>query len=163
MTPLELQRALAAMPPRAAQTLVFRCVEGRSAAECAALYGIGLPQWQLLFLDAARSLVGQSAPLDDQARPDLAQRLQRLLDEGGSEPDPLVDRLRGLTEHRDEVRRLTLAAEEAAARSPARQREGWLRRIAVVLIIVASIYVWLRDKGATPAPGPRDRPTAEPR
>ena len=160
MTALELQRALASMPSRSAQTLVFRCVDGRSPSECAALYGVGLPQWEVLFLEAARQLVGQPAPLYDGTLEALASQLQRAL--SGEDPQlaDLVNPLRALTAEREEVRRLIAAAEAAAAHSPAQTRELWLRRVAVVLIIVASIYVWLRDRDKPPEPqGTRSRPT----
>lgn len=165
MTPARLQRALETMPSRAAQTLIFHCVEGRSAPECAALYGIGLAQWEILFLEAARALAGDTAPLEDGARRSLAGQLQRA---GETEPPadsklvPLLALLRSLTEQRDEVQRLLLEAERAAAASPARAREAWLRRLAVAAIIAVSLFVWLREREQPPTPPPRHFPLPPP-
>jgi hypothetical protein len=149
------------MPPRSAQTLVFRCVDGQSPEACAALYGIGLPQWQVLFLEAARHLAGLRQPLPDAERLALAPRLENALQEGDPKLATLTLPLSDLIRQRDEVRALIAAAELAAAQSPERNRETWLRRVAVVLIIAVSIYVWWRDKDKPPeTPGMRARPTA---
>jgi hypothetical protein len=164
MTAFELQRALSAMPPRAAQTLMFRCLEMQTAEECAALYGIGLPQWNILFLEAARALTGESSLLGDAERRALADELYRqcelLLTPGAPEPatlDPRIVRLAALVHHREEVRRLIVEAERTAAQSPARRREGWLRRAAVVAIIGVSLFVWMRDRDKPPEPPTRNR------
>lgn len=185
MTPHELQRALAQMPSRAAQTLIFRCIERRTARACAALYGIGLPQWHVLYFEAARALAGDTSLLPDDVRTCRAELLQRaaevvpgpantyflLRDEDAPPPtagepeladaalrDPAVARwvalLKSLTDQREEVHQLMLETERVAAASPARAREGWLRRLAVVAIIAVSLFVWLRErnKAAPPAP-----------
>lgn len=143
------------MPPRAAQTLLFRCVEGHSAEACAALYGIGLPQWQVLFLDAARALTGETQALPDAERTRRAHLLFAAFEGNGAE-DPLAPALRALAAQKDDVRALLLAAEQAAAASPARARETWLRRAAVVAIIAISLFVWWRDRDKPP-------PSADPR
>lgn len=148
MTPLELQRALGQMPPRAAQTLIFRCVDARTPAECAALYGVGLPQWEVLQLEAARALAQQTQPLPDAERARLGRRLAALLDapEPPADPEvgPLAELLRSLRAQGPQVQQLLVEAERAAAASPARTRETWLRRLAVVVIIAVSLLVWLK-------------------
>ncbi len=171
MTPLELQRALGQMPSRSAQTLTFHCLEARPALECAALYGIGLPQWELLYFEAARALAGDTRQLPDAVRAPLARQLRladEVLLEGRGEPrppeveatlrnlqlTPLIARLRALAEQRDEVQALIVAAERAAAASPARAREGWLRKLAVVAILAVSLFVWLRERNRTAPPTP---------
>lgn len=167
MTPPELQRALAAMPPRAAQTLLFRCVEQHSTDACAALYGVGLPQWRILFFDAARALIGEVRPLPDAERATRAAELDALYGDPRASPRPdqapLLTPLRALAEHRGEVRRLLIDAERAAEASPARAREAWLRRIAVVAIIAVSIFVWMRDREAPPKRPPEQRQLPLPR
>ena len=45
-----------------------------------------------------------------------------------------------------QVHQLLIEAERVAASSPARARDGWLRRLAVAVIIVVSILVWLRER-----------------
>lgn len=166
MTPEALFRALQQLPPRAAQTLLFRCVERRTAEGCAALYGIGLEQWKLLFFEAARGLVGEVDPLPDAQRVGLAAQLHAAF-EGTAEPAELahlLTPLRRLVEHREEIERLRAEAERAAAASPARARETWLRRLAVVAIIAVSLFVWLRDRDKPPPPvDPRTRQLPLPR
>ncbi len=159
MTPPELQRALAQMPSRSAQTLVLSCIEGRSPAECAALYGVDLPQWEILFFEAARALVADVKPLPDADRRRLATALQEQL-----RFDPSLVTLapaaaiHALITHREEVHQLTVEAERAAAASPARAREGWLRRVAVVVIVAVSFFVWLRERNKAPEPTPSHNP-----
>lgn len=156
MTPPELHRALAQMPSRSAQILIFRCVEGRAPADCAALYGVGLPQWEVLQLEAARALAGQTLPLADAERANLGRRLAAQLDapepvEADAEVDALTGLLRSLRSNGPELQRLLLEAERAGAASPARAREAWLRRLAVVVILAVSLFVWLRERNK-PAP-----------
>ncbi|GEM_PF-2173372 len=152
MTPAELHAALAQMNPRAAQTLIFACVEGRPVEECAALYGVGLPQWEVLFFEAARGLLGQTQPLSDADRRAQATAL------ASSAPSPLSDALASLAAHADEVQRLRIEAERAAALSPARARETWVRRVAVALIIGVSLFVWLRERNAPTPAAPSHNP-----
>ena len=152
MTAPELQQALARMPSRFAQALIFHCVEGRTAPECAALYGIGVPQWEILFLDAACALASQPAPLTDAARLTLATHVQADLAQPPSAALPASRAAQALILHREEVHRLLLETERAAAASPARAREGWLRRLAVVLIIAVALFVWLRERNKPPPP-----------
>lgn len=140
MTPAQLHAALAQMNPRAAQTLIFRCVENRSDAECAALYGVGQPQWRALYFEAARALVGEVSALPDSERGTLSPRL--------------IAALADLTTHAEEVQRLRVEAEQAAAVSPARARETWTRRAAIALIIGVSLFVWLRERNAPPPHNP---------
>ena len=149
------------MPPRATQTLLFRCVEGRTAQECAELYGIGLPQWQRLFFDAARAFVGDTTPIADGPCTTLANQLHHALerapevaDLAGQDPQValLAAQLRSLIQQRAEVDRLLIEAEATAAASPARAREAWLRRLAVVVIIAVSLFVWLRERNPPPTP-----------
>jgi hypothetical protein len=164
VTSLELQRALGRMPSRAAQTLILRCLEGRSVETCASLYGVGVPQWQILFFDAARALAGDPVPLADPQRARLADRLQRAAGppEQGSMHEPrivaLAALLQSLVDQRDEVQRLLFEAERAEASSPARVRETWLRRLAVVVIIAVSLFVWMRERSKPPTPSPSHFP-----
>ena len=143
MTALELQQALAAMPSRAAGTLILRCVDDHSPEQCAGLYGIGQSQWEILYLEAARALVGQTTPLDDATRQRLAPRLVQGLQT--PELEAVILGVQSLTQHREEVKRLITASEKAAESSPARRREPWIRGIAIVAIVAVSAVVWFRD------------------
>lgn len=160
MTPPELQRALAQMNPRQAQTLIFRCIDARPVDACAALYGVGIPQWEILFFEAARAFVGQTQPLPDSQRVALAQRLQQPVADPALAP--LTAALAALTTHREEVQRLIVDTERAEAASPARAREAWLRRLAVVAIIAVSLFVWMREREKPPAPSPTQFPLPRP-
>lgn len=160
MTPVQLQQALERMPSRAAQTLIFRCVEGRSPAECAALYGIGVPQWEVLFFDATRALVQDATPLDAATRRAHAAQLQAELTSAIALPSPLslTTAVSALTRHAEEVQRLRAEAEKAAAASPARARETLLRRVAVAAIVAVSLFVWMRERNKPPTPTPSHFP-----
>jgi hypothetical protein len=152
--PAALLQALGALHSRAAQVLIFRCLEGRPPQECAALYGVDVPQWEILFLDAARALASDTAPLDDSIRKTLARRLQAELATPVAEPLPATKAVAALSANAQEVQRLLAEAEQRAAASPERAREGWIRRLAVVLIIGVSLFVWLRERNKPPAPTP---------
>jgi hypothetical protein len=67
-----------------------------------------------------------------------------------------------LSLHREEVHRLLVEAERAAAASPARAREGWLRLIAVALIVAVSLFVWLRERNKPPPAAPSHFPLPPP-
>src|ERR1700752_1852828 len=51
-----LWRALTRIPPRSAQLLTFRCVEGKSLEDCAALYGVSTQALGVHLLRAASQL-----------------------------------------------------------------------------------------------------------
>ncbi len=142
----ELHRGLTQLPSRFAQTLIFHCLESRPPQECAALYGIDLPQWEILFWEAARGLARETAPLSDFQRRALAAQLQSELTHPVPNPMRASVAAAALRVRREEVHRLLIEAERVAAESPARARDGWLRRLAVGVIIVVSILVWLRER-----------------
>ncbi len=141
MTPVELADLLLAMPPRSAQVLGNRFLEGRSREDCAALYGLTLESWDALLFRSAREFgVPHPASIsyEDEVREAAALRSQ--LESDPSHP------LNALTQHRDEVRRLLVEAELKAEASPARARETLLRRLAIVAILVLSAYFYWRQQ-----------------
>src|SRR5689334_22479853 len=82
MTPAELQAALAKMPARSQQILAHRLLDERSPEQCAALYGLTLPQWDVLFLGAVNDFeealgLPRSAALPGPARELEALQSQR--------------------------------------------------------------------------------------
>lgn len=148
MTPEELTRVLLAMPPRSAQVLGHRFLEGLTREGCAALYGITPEAWDLLLYRAAREFEGQRGPLPFEEEQRQAAALRAQLEDR----HPLLE----LVTHRDEVRRLLDQAEQAAEASPARKRETVLRWIAIATIAVLSGYFYLqqqeREKNVRRAP-----------
>lgn len=62
--------------------------------------------------------------------------------------------LRALTQHKEAVRRRLVEAEEAAARSPARARETWLRRLAIIAILALSAWFYWKEQHKPPQPPP---------
>ena len=125
------------------------------------MYGIGVPEWELLFFEAARALANETTPLSDLTRRNLATQLQAELANPGAKLLEVSSFIAALTLHREEVHRLVREAERAAAASPARAREGWLRRIAVVLIIAVSLFVWLRERNLELREGPKKSPATQ--
>lgn len=70
---------------------------------------------------------------------------------------PLADALAALWANRDAVQRRLRDAEAEAARSPARAREAWLRRLAILLILALTAWFYWRERQAPP---PRPPPVA---
>ncbi|MEW5742020.1 MAG: hypothetical protein AB1938_24105 [Myxococcota bacterium] len=73
---------------------------------------------------------------------------------GGAAVATWLEYLRALAAHRDAVRQRIAAAEEAAARSPARARETWLRRLAIVAILALSAWFYWKEQQRPPKPPP---------
>jgi hypothetical protein len=61
-----------------------------------------------------------------------------------------LERLRAIAAHRDAVRRRIADAEEAAARAPARARENWLRRAAILAILALSAWFYWTERQRPP-------------
>lgn len=133
MTPEELHRALEKMPARSAQVLGHRVLEARSRDECAALYSLKLPQWDVLFARAVQDFeraLGRTPPDDDSAAPRLAEAL--------------TPELQLLSQHRDEVKRLMEKAQADYEASPRYTVEVWARRLAIAGIIALTLYFYLK-------------------
>lgn len=128
MTPAQLHAALAKVHARSAAILSHRLLDDRTREQCAALYGLGLEQWDLLFLRAAAAFhaaLGKEAPTDALT---------------------LTPELRALAEHRDEVKRLIQKAHHDYQASPAFTFETWARRVAIVVIIALTAYFYWREE-----------------
>ncbi len=148
-TPQELADALRAIPPRAAQVLGYRLLEGHDANACAEHYGVTAEAFDVLLLRSAHPLAarfGFAQPLPDDfaAEQAMATGLRAALESNAD--DPLAAPLRALAAEKDAVRALLLQAEEAYLRSPAAQRELWLRRLAIVVVLALSAWFWWREQ-----------------
>lgn len=151
---LSLQQALGRMSPRLAQVLLRRFVEHRSRDEFGALYGLQLEQADRLVYRASRSLeaalagMPEPGPMPDRQEIEQTHALLR------AQP-PFLTALSAQHEA------LSVALEQAAREaesSPARAREEWLRRIAIVLVLALAGYFYWRDHF-----GPKERRPPEPR
>jgi hypothetical protein len=150
-TAAELAQALRALTPRPAQVLAYRLLGGHPAAEAAEHYGITVEAFDLLLLRSAAPLVarfGIDAVLPDDFAGEQASatELRAALESGGSHR--FAPLLLDLAAHKDEVRDLLDTAEAEYQRSPAAQRETWLRRVAIVVVIVLSAYFYWREQEA---------------
>jgi hypothetical protein len=128
MTPPELQAALAQMPARSQQIFAHRFLEERTPEQCAALYGLTLAQWDVLFLGAVNDL---EAVLGLPPSPSL--------------PGPSRE-LESLQAQRAEVKALIQQAHRDYEASPAYSTETWLRRIAIIVILGLTAFYWWRDR-----------------
>ncbi len=168
---LALVLALRRLPPREAQLLTLRFVEGLGRGGVAKAYGVSPAVVPVHTLRAARLLQAALAPsggapllpLDAKPRSDVedareAAALESSLDaapEPGREVRPgdppgassevagLALSLRALTLHASEVRRLTAELEARQRASPARRRADLLRRVAVVALVALALWLYL--------------------
>lgn len=149
----ELMTALGRVHPRTTQVLLSRFVapmgerDGRTRAEFASFYGLSESAADVLLwraaIDFGAALEGRSrpppAPFDHEQRE--AVQLGAALERGAHHP-PLVEALGALTTHAGVIRERLAAAERAELTSPAYVRETWLRRIAIVIVLALSAWLW---------------------
>jgi hypothetical protein len=138
MTPADLTEALLKMPPRSAQVLGHRFVQGLSREACAELYGVTPEAWDVLLLRAARDFEGQAAPQPFEVEQQQAAALS-------THPEQ-TQALQALITHREEVRRRLDEAEARAEASPERKRESLLRWIAIITIALLSLYFYRQQQ-----------------
>jgi hypothetical protein len=144
MTPVELQAALAKTPARSAQVLSHRLLEAKSREACAALYGLPLEAWDVLFLRATQDFeraLGRSVATGDESA--AARRLS----------DSLTPELRELEAHREELKRLIDKAHADYEASPSHTLEVWARRIAIIVIVALTAwFYWREERQKKPIP-----------
>jgi len=138
------------MDPRAAHVLVMRLVDGRSRAECAAAFGIRPEAFDVKLWRAMRALLEPDAPPERFESERLAAAaLGRAMD-GEDSAEPRVASAAALASELRVQAPALRAALDAAARadedSPARRREDWLRRAAIVVIIALTAFFYLRGR-----------------
>jgi hypothetical protein len=138
MTPADLTAVLLKMPPRSAQVLGHRFVQGLSREACAELYGVTPEAWDVLLLRAARDFEGQTGPQSFEIEQQQAAGLRTQLEDSHA--------LKALTTHREEIQRLLDEAEARAEASPERKRETLLRWIAIVTIAALSLYFYQQQQ-----------------
>jgi hypothetical protein len=142
-----LVTALKAMPSRHSQVLVKWRLEAMSREALAQHYGVDGVPLDALLLRAARdfqaALAGasQAAPLEWTEE----ERLAAALRQGAPEAGPLTEALEALSRAPEATLAALRELERAAEASPARRREMWLRRLAVVVILALTGYFYLHD------------------
>ncbi|MGA9524778.1 MAG: hypothetical protein WBV82_25190 [Myxococcaceae bacterium] len=166
-----LWRALTRIPPRSAQLLMFRFVDGRSPAECMALYGIAPDALEIHLLRAASLLWEAARPERRSHRPVLPSDVPVLPREeerrwarqlvarlaGAKEPaispereaDAQLERLAGMLEllrqRGLEVRALAEQSAREELESPSARRADLLRRMALLALIGLAVWLYLRN------------------
>ena len=164
MSPEQLVQPLLSMPSRHAQVLRFRLVDGRSREDSAQLYGLTSEQFDVLLYRAARDFQGDAAQLpDEQLLANAATFAAELEQALAGEPAPaLATALASLTNNGIRVQQLLDEAAARADASPARTREQWLRRVAIVVVLGLTAYFYWqqREREANkPRFEPRNLPT----
>ncbi|MFZ5471146.1 MAG: hypothetical protein ACOZIN_17125 [Myxococcota bacterium] len=161
-TPEEIERIrlrLQALPPRSAQVLYLRQVQGMNREACARFYGVTLPALDVMTLRAARAYAQTPAPLPREEEEALGARLAFALEGSATStpaPPELVAPLTRLREVGPMLRQRMEEAEREEESSPSRRRETWIRRALVVLIVALSAYFYLDRQGSdTPRPPAR--------
>jgi hypothetical protein len=139
-------------------------LEGGPLEACAANYGVSPNAYAVHLLRAGRALAAQlgvppEAPGDVAGMDEVAQargvvralEAARRATAGGPLPTdvpdglhPLVSVLSQVAAQAGAIRAAQLAAEEAEAQSPRRQREEWLRRLAIAILVALTAYFLLR-------------------
>ena len=166
LSAVDLGTALRALPPRSAAFLLRRLAQGHSLEDCATFYGISAEAFSLHLLRSALTLAQHLSlpgrPPETDAEEALWARALAEALERESEVHPpslrgavsLCRRLRGVG---PEVTQALQAAEQAEEASPARGREEWLRRLAILLLLAITAYLYFNRAEEPPARPPPAR------
>ncbi|WP_257462377.1 hypothetical protein [Archangium lipolyticum] len=170
LTAAELGTALRALPYRQAAFLVTRLVQGRTQEESAAFYGISREAFSVHLLRGGLALTDAMAlpcrPPENDAEEDvwartLTEALERetvVVPAALGETVALCRRLRALG---GEVAVVLETTEREEETSPKRQREDWLRKLAVLALLGLTAYMYCNRAEEPPErPGqtrPRER------
>jgi hypothetical protein len=151
---------LQAAPARSAEIIKRFALDDLSIEALGELYGVDRTRAERLVFRALRDVeTGGARALDDNTE---AREVDALF---GRASSPVGDSLRALEadlrRERESVRRLLAEAALAWERSPARQREEWLRRLAIVVVLALSAFFYWREQNK-PKPPPERRPTVIP-
>lgn len=154
--------ALRVLPYRATTLLVMRLVQGRSLEDCAVFYGITPEAFRVHLLRAGleltRALALPCRPPENDAEEEVwARSLSEALERETASVAPAlgatVDVCRRVRAAGPEVTAALEAAEREEERSPRRQREDWLRRLAVLALLALTVWLYLHRP-----PEPPERP-----
>lgn len=155
----ELCAALRALPYRLSAFLMTRLVQGRSLKESAAFYGITPEAFCVHLLRAGLALTAAAAlpcrePEGDVEEDVWARGLAEALERETSAVPPAVAETvtlcRRLRELGPEVAKALEAAEREQEESPKGQREDWLRRLAVLVLLGLTAFLYCNRPEETP-------------
>ncbi|MBL8914790.1 MAG: hypothetical protein JNM17_29055 [Archangium sp.] len=141
-----LFRLLSAAPPRSAE-IVKRYTLGKQPLDAlATLYAVTPENAQRVVLRALLDVdSGGTEHIKDSDEPTLAQAV--LL--GTPSTDALVVRLRSLIDrlnsNAEPLREELARAAEAFEKSPDRSRDDWLRRLAIIVVLLLTAYFYWRE------------------
>ena len=151
-TTADVLAALRALPYREAAFLLTRLTQGRSLEQSATFYGIPPDAFSVHLLRAALGATRAAslpcrAPENDAEEDVWARALSVALerDGGPAVPAPLaapVALCRRMQALGGQVTEALQAAERADEDSPARRREDWLRRLAVLALLGLTAYLY---------------------
>ncbi len=142
---------------------------GRSAQDFAAFYGLQAQAADLLLWRSANDLEhvlngqpgGALRSFEEEQR-EAAALAQSL---SAEQPAGLGLSLLALRQHAAAIRAALSEAERVEAQSPARARETWLRRVAIVAVLAVSAWYsrkqvlgWLSERGLVSSPATAERP-----
>lgn len=145
-------------PPRSAAIVKHAALDGLSMKELATLYGIDEPRAQTLLFRALRDVqFAALRPLPDEAEAkEVALMMAGLGGEGeGARARQLLE---ALSAHREALQEKLAAHADAYARAPEREKEEWLRRLAIVAVLaMAAFFYWQSQQRPAPHPRPDSR------
>jgi|CXWL01.1.fsa_nt_gi hypothetical protein len=147
----QLLAALEAMPSRSAAILTVRCVKELSRDGCAQLYGISAEAFDALLLRSANDLaqvLGQ-APTVESAQ--AAAALGAALELPGTPGAPAA--VQALRAERAAVAASLTPPPDSGAEASA--KEKWLRRAAILIVLLLTGYFYWQEKHAEPKLSPR--------
>lgn len=151
-----LFRLLNDAPPRSAMIVKRFIFGGNDLDALAKLYGLDVPHAQVMLFRAFLDVhSGGKARIPDSRE---AAEVSAMIASSGSGEGAQARRLwDSMSQHRDELKvKLEKAAAEYAA-SPDRDRDEWLRRAAIVLVLALTAFFYYREK-TKPLPPHQKRP-----
>ncbi|WNG35949.1 hypothetical protein F0U61_21465 [Archangium violaceum] len=157
----ELRAALQALPYRTTAVLVTRLVQNRSLEDSATFYGISKEAFSVHLLRAGLALTKEAAlpcrpPENDTEEDVWARALAEVLERETAAVPPVlagtVALCRRLRELGPEVAAALEAAEHEEEDSPKRQREDWLRKLAVLALLGLTAYLYCNRPEERPPP-----------
>lgn len=144
----ELIVAFKRMPPRAAQIIERAALDGLRLGQLARHYGVTEQAAGVLLMRSVRALDAALSEHSVAALPFEAElaALPEFL-EGWTRGSPVgpAATLVASAVMRDELKVALARAAAAEAARPGRRHEGWLRWVAIALIVALSVYLYWRD------------------